>query len=325
MPQEVTHETPNSNEVSSELKNESTKENVQSIYGPHGRELPHSEEVHETSRSLERKREDEEYIPVILKRTDEAIKHPDDILEKAIHEGLQQHERPFSSLFLSAMAAGFILAMAGLSVAIVTHHLTDDIPGLLHRLIPALVYPLGFIICLMSSNQLFTEQTATALYPVLDRKCCVKSLFGLWSMVILGNLLGTFIMAAAFHNLGLLGTYEDGVLKVYHHFISPEFGPLFLSSMLAGWLMAQGGWLVLSTPPASSQVLCIYIVTFLIGLAGFHHSIAGSAEVFFGLFQTDGHHIGEAMSALGISLLGNLVGGSCLVGLLNYGHIRKMQ
>ncbi len=302
-----------------------SEENVQHIYGPYKHGLSDNEEIHETSRSLERKKEDENYVPVIVKRTDEAIKHPDDTLEKAIEEGMQQHEKPLVSLFLSAMAAGFILALAGLSVSLTTHFLTEDMPKLYHQLLPALVYPLGFILCLMSGNQLFTEQTATALYPVLDRRTKVRSLIPLWSMVILGNLVGTFFMAFAFYQLGLLDKFNEGVLDVYHHFISPSAGKLFLSSMLAGWLMAQGGWLVLSTPPASSQVLCIYIVTFLIGLAGFHHSIAGSAEVFFGLFQTQGHHWTQAIGSLLISLAGNLVGGSCLVGLLNYGHIRKMQ
>lgn len=203
--------------------------------------------------------------------------------------------------------------------------LSADLSPIWHRILPAAVYPLGFIVCLMSGNQLFTEQTATAFYPVLDKKACLKSLVVLWTVVIFGNLLGTLIMTYGLSHLSLLENYKEGIVSVYHHFTSPGVGEIFLSSMFAGWLMAQGGWLVLSTPPASSQVICVYIVTFLIGLAGFHHSIAGSAEVFLGLFYGQGHETALAIGALATSLVGNLIGGSILVGLLNYGHIRQIH
>lgn len=49
----------------------------------------------QTKRSVERKQEDRESVPVIVKRTDETVRHPDDVLEKAISEGLEQIRRPF--------------------------------------------------------------------------------------------------------------------------------------------------------------------------------------------------------------------------------------
>ena len=60
-------------------------------------------------RGKERVKESSEYIPVIIKRTDETLRHPDDILEKAIEEGVEQLVRPALSLFLSAIAAGMII------------------------------------------------------------------------------------------------------------------------------------------------------------------------------------------------------------------------
>jgi hypothetical protein len=60
-------------------------------------------EVHDhsrTEREVEREEEDRDFVPVIVKRTDEALRHPDDILENAIVEGLEQLERRSLSLFL---------------------------------------------------------------------------------------------------------------------------------------------------------------------------------------------------------------------------------
>ncbi len=69
----------------------------------------------QTGREKERKEEDNDYTPVILKRTDEALRHPDDILVKAIEDGIEQLDRGFMSLVLSAMAAGTILGFTAMS------------------------------------------------------------------------------------------------------------------------------------------------------------------------------------------------------------------
>jgi formate/nitrite transporter FocA (FNT family) len=87
--------------------------------------------------------------------------------------------------------------------------------------------------------------------------------------------------------------------------------------------MAQGAWLILSTPTGSSQILCIYIVTFIIGIAGLHHSIAGSAELFVAMLQHDSITLAAVAHCLLFAVLGNAVGGSIFVAILNYAHIRK--
>ncbi len=89
--------------------------------------------------------------------------------------------------------------------------------------------------------------------------------------------------------------------------------------------MAQGGWLVLSSPPSSGQILYIYIVTFIIGFGGLHHSIAGSAEIFSGLFHSPSPDYVGSLIFLSTAILGNIVGGSIFVGVLNYAHIKKAQ
>jgi formate/nitrite transporter FocA (FNT family) len=279
----------------------------------------------QTTRTIERNQEDEDYVPVILKRSDEALRHPDDTLEQAILEGIEQHKRPIPSLFLSAIAAGLILGFTGMSVALVSQLFPGEEQWILNRIVVALVYPLGFIICIMSGTQLFTEHTATAVYPVLDRKVHLKSLFILWVVVMCGNITGTFLSSLLiyFSDSVILGT--EGFIRVSDHLLSFSFGEVLMSAILAGWLMAQAGWLVLATPHASSQIVCVYIVTFIIGLGGLHHSIAGSAEIFSGIFHSDTPNYIGAFSFLISALVGNLIGGSFFVGVLNYGHIKKTQ
>lgn len=289
-----------------------------------GKEI--SSSTHEkTTRSIERSQEDKDYVSVILKRSDEAVRHPDDILERAINEGYEQHERGKFSLFLSALAAGLILGFAGMCVALISQLFPAENNVMINRLAVALVYPLGFIVCIMSGTQLFTEQTATAVYPVLDRKTKIKSLLLLWIIVLSGNFAGTFLSSCLLFFSDSVIVAKQGYLDVLHHLTHFSFGEVFVSAILAGWLMAQGGWLVLASTPGSSQIICIFIVTFIIGLGGLHHSIAGSAELFTGLLHSDHPNYYESFRFLSSAVLGNLLGGSFFVGVLNYAHIKKTQ
>lgn len=276
-----------------------------------------------TEREIERHTENEEYVPVIIKRSDDGPRHPDDTLERVINDGLEQYTKRKISLFLSSMAAGLILGFAGLCVSLIlVEH--DNYGSLLNeRLAMAFVYPLGFVICILSGNQLFTEHTATAVYPVLDRKVKISQMLKLWSIILVGNLVGTFLSSWLIHMSEPVIKASSGYEYLYHHLVGYQFGEVFVSAILAGWLMAQGSWLVHSSSSSTAQIICIYIVTFIIGIGGLHHSIAGSAELFVGVLNSSHASIANVISFLSAAILGNIVGGSVFVGILNYTHIKS--
>lgn len=278
-----------------------------------------------TEREREREREDERFLPVIVKRTDEFRRHPDDVLENAIMEGCEQLARPVLSLFLSAVAAGLILGFTAMSVAVVQTATAGIDWPMLTRIATALVYPFGFVVCIMSGTELFTEHTATAVYPVLDRRAGPALLLRLWAIVGAGNLLGTIGIAGLLTVADKVVEAKAGYIATGHHLVGFDPLPLVVSAMLAGWLMALGAWLIYATPPTVSQLVSIYIVTFLIGLGGLHHSIAGSAEIFTAYFISDEFTLGESLRFIALAMVGNLIGGSLFVAGLNYAHIRESR
>lgn len=281
-----------------------------------------------TVRAQERDVETRRFQPVIVKRVDERRRHPDDTLEHAISAGEEQCNRNPGSLLLSAIAAGLILGFTAMAVGIMMTYTGAAGPGtdtLMHRIGPALVYPLGFVIVIMSGTELFTEHTATAVYPVLDRRAKVRKMLRLWGIVLGGNLIGA--VAAA----GLLVVCEPviGATPGYNELGGKliAYGPLALlaSSVLAGWMMGMSAWLVLATPADVSQIISVYIVTFLIGLGGLHHSIAGAVEAFVALMIIPGFSAEDVVYFLAVAVPGNLIGGSVFVAALNYAHIRKSR
>jgi len=278
-----------------------------------------------TQRQASREQEDRSYAQVILKRWDEATRHPDDVLQMAVERGETESQRSFVSLSLSAVSAGAILAFSAMGVGMMTTWANEFASTVLERILVALVYPLGFVLVILSGSQLFTEHTALAIYPVLDRRTKPRSLFWVWTTVLAGNLVGCTIGALLLAGGESVIGAAEGYAVLAEHMLSPELGPMFVSALLAGWLMALGGWLVLATPPDFSQMVAIYIVTFLIGLGGLHHSIAGSSEVLAAVFTGTQIDTANALLALLVVIFGNLVGGSIFVGFLNYAHIRKTQ
>lgn len=294
------------------------------IVSPDGEEISVEVET-DTKRVLERRQEDRAYVPVIVKRTDESFRHPDDILEKAIEEGLEQHARPLPSLFLSAIAAGMILCFTVMAVAVVSQFAHEIGNPWLERVVIALFYPLGFVLCILSRTQLFTEHTATAVYPVLDKKSDIKHLLILWATVIAGNLVGGTASSILLVAADPVISAQTGYIMIAEHLVHFDSSSLIISATLAGWLMALGAWIVLSTHSTLSQIVSIYMVTFLIGLGGLHHSIAGSIEMITGYLISDKFTFVQAISFIGHALLGNLIGGSLFVAVLNYGHIRHSQ
>ena len=275
-------------------------------------------------RSIERSKEDHDYIPVIIKRNDQSTKHPDDTLEHAIIEGLKQHSKDSFSLFLSSFAAGLTLGISAMCIGLIFQIIPADENIIKQRLFCGLVYPLGFVVCIMSGTTLFTEQTATAFYPVLDGRARFKNLCILWFFVIIGNLIGTFTISFLFYLAEPVISIGPGILNFTSHLVKHSGIELFISSILAGFFMAQGGWLIISTSSSYAQIMYIYIVTFVIGFGGLHHSIAGSAEIFSSFFLSESINIFSDLIFLSKVILGNLLGGTVFVGLLNYGRIRKV-
>jgi formate/nitrite transporter FocA (FNT family) len=224
------------------------------------------------------------------------------------------------------VAAGLVLGFTAMAVAVVNVAVQPlaDWP-MLERLAVALVYPLGFVVCLMSGAELYTEHTATAVYPVLDRKARFSSLLRLWITIVLGNLLGALVSASLLIGADSVIGAREGYIDIGRHLVAFPSLALVLSAILAGWLMALGAWLIMATPPTVSQIVSIYIVTFLIGLGGLHHSIAGAVEIFAAVLASDEFTASQVARFLSLALLGNLIGGSLFVAALNYAHIRKSR
>jgi len=78
--------------------------------------------------------------------------------------GEEEMSRPMTSLWWSGVAAGLSISFSFLAQAILRAHLPDSSWALL---IISLGYSVGFLMVVLSRQQLFTESTVTAVLPVM--------------------------------------------------------------------------------------------------------------------------------------------------------------
>lgn len=89
-----------------------------------------------------------------------------------------------------------------------------------------------------------------------------------------------------------------------------------MANGLAAWLVAAGRDTV-------GQVLLIWMITGIIGFGPFHHALLGTTEVLSAMFLNQGITLGQLGHFLLWTTLGNTVGGTVFVALLNYGQAIK--
>ncbi|NHF61021.1 formate/nitrite transporter family protein [Flavobacteriaceae bacterium TP-CH-4] len=243
------------------------------------------------------------------------------VLVEQLCEGLARFKDQKLGTFLSSLSAGLEIGFSFMLVAIFHTFFSASYDSETVFFICAFAYPIGFILVVMGKSVLFTEQTSLLSLPVLHGKYGIQELLALWGVVIVGNLLGGFLISLFLlwigPALGIIST--SSIIAVAKHVAHYDLLTIFGSAVLAGWLMGLLSWSVSSVKSSSSQIILIYLITLVIGLAGLHHSIVGSIEVFSGVLLTGDLQWSDYAGFEITALTGNLIGGVVFVALLKYG------
>lgn len=240
------------------------------------------------------------------------------IVHEAIRiEGEKELNRPSSSIAWSGLAAG--LSMGFSLVAEGTLHTwLPDAPW--RPLVSSLGYTVGFVIVVLGRQQLFTETTLNVMLPLLHDRRRLGDVARFWAIVLAANLLGTLIFAFAASTGVFRAEVRASFLEIGMEASQGGALTLFARAIFAGWLIALMVWLL---PAAgSARFLVIVTLSYLVGVAGFAHVIAGSVEVIFaviaGPLGWGDYLIGYLLPVL----LGNIVGGVVLVSMLNHAQVK---
>jgi formate/nitrite transporter FocA (FNT family) len=241
------------------------------------------------------------------------------IYETVRRLGDEEMQRPVTSLWWSGVAGGLSIAFSLLAQAILQMHLPDTS---WRSLVSSVGYSVGFVMAILSRQQLFTESTITAVLPVMNDVSAANlwRLSRMWGVVLAANMAGTFA-AAAFctYTQVLTPELKAAMLDISSHIVEPSLAATIARAVAAGFLMAMMVWLLPSAETAQFHV--IVLITTLISAAQFMHIVAGSMEAF--LLVLNGHlDIGPMLTHFFVPVLtGNIIGGTVLFAMIAYAQV----
>jgi len=236
-------------------------------------------------------------------------------------EGIGELARGLPALWWSGLAAGLAIGFSVISEA----YLAAYLPDVSWRpLVENLGYSVGFLLVILARQQLFTENTLTAVLPVMARwqGAWLFAMLRLWAIVLAANLVGCLIFAAFMLHANVLSDdVAREIVRIGEHLMAFAPGEMFLRGIAAGWLIATLVWMLPSSE--GNEFVVITLITYLIALGDFTHVIAGSVEIFYLTLNGDIAIADGIFGFLLPTLAGNIFGGTVLFALLSYAQVRE--
>ncbi|HBT30207.1 MAG TPA: hypothetical protein DEA76_10445 [Erwinia persicina] len=244
----------------------------------------------------------------------------------AVHEQIRQEgekelERDGLALLFSAIAAGLSMGASLMAKGIFQVNL-HDVPG--GFLLENLGYTFGFIIVIMARQQLFTENTVTAVLPVMHKPSGsnVLLLMRLWGLVLLGNLIGTALAALAFNHMPIFDDAVRGAfVTISQKVMENTPGEMFANAVVSSWIIATMVWMFPSA--GAAKIWIIILMTWLVALGDLAHIVVGSVEIFYLVFNGDIPWQEFIWPFALPTLAGNIIGGTFIFALISHAQIRN--
>ncbi|MEQ9257630.1 MAG: formate/nitrite transporter family protein [Roseovarius sp.] len=271
-----------------------------------------SEETKDTNLDREEEEQVDEFKEVATTVIFEAIRR----------DGKYELRRPVSALWWSGVVAGVAISMSLVSKGVFVSVLPDEAWA---SSVSNIGYTIGFLIVILGRMQLFTENTITPILPLLldpTRDIFFRTA-RLWGVVLAANLVGCAASALVLaHGTILPEPRLDGIITVARHYGEKSALQHFGWGVPAGFIIAALVW-TLPRVEGAGEVLMIMVLTYVIGLGGMSHVVAGATELF--LLVALGEMAPGAALVGGVlpALAGNVLGGTGIFAALTYAQVRN--
>jgi formate/nitrite transporter len=234
---------------------------------------------------------------------------------------------------LGVLAGAFIAFGAMFMTVVLTG--ADDLPWGVARLLAGLVFSLGLVLVIVGGAELFTGDSLMII-ACASRRITLGALLRAWSLVYVGNIIGAIGTAAL---VFLAGQHEFGGANVGKTALAVASAKaalptvqLFFLAVLCNVLVCLAVWMSFGARSTSGKVLVIVPPIAAFVAAGFEHSIANLyllpyalaikawagpefwAALGQGASAFQALTVGNALHNIAVATLGNLVGGSLMVG-----------
>ncbi|CAM3755287.1 formate transporter FocA [Parendozoicomonas haliclonae] len=257
---------------------------------------------------------------------------------------LGKANKAVSKTLLLAIMAGMMISLAGVFYTTVSAG-AGDMPYGMAKLIGGITFSMGLMAVVLCGGDLFTSSTLIAI-PAASGKVSIPQMLKNWGVVYVGNLIGSLMIVwmivytDQWH--GGHGEIGHSALYIANAKLSHSFGQALVLGILCNLMVCMAVWMSYSARAASGKMLAMVLPVAMFIAAGFEHSIANMYLLPVGLaiksvaapeFWAEIGKTPEYFSNITLDnilwmnllpvTIGNIIGGSILIGLFNWGVFLK--
>ena len=219
------------------------------------------------------------------------FKAPADIAKAAINSGCTKCTTTWDKLLILAFLAGAYIAFGALLAEIVAGGLSAGLvqtaadgttlkyamPTGLLKFATGAVFPVGLCLVVIAGSELFTGNCMFAPIAWLDKKITIKGFAINWTLVYIGNLIGSLFVAyclAYWSGLFSAAPFSTWAMSVANGKIGLTMDDAFLRGIGCNWLVCLAVWLAIASDDVVSKMLGIWFPIMAFVTIGFEHSVA---------------------------------------------------
>ncbi len=271
---------------------------------------------------------------------------PMEMMAEAEKFALSKAKKTSSMTLSLAVMAGAFIGLAFLFYITVTTGSAGAGWGL-SRFAGGLAFSMGLILIVLCGGELFTSSVLTSI-AWANKQITFGKMLKTWGKVYVGNFIGAMLLLAIVTTAGLYqmdnGQWGLNALNIAQHKLHHTAIQAFALGILCNLLVCLAIWLTFSSANAMTKAVMTILPVAMFVSSGFEHCVANMFMVPLGIViqtfapESFWTQVGVAQAQyadLNITqfvtanlipvTLGNIVGGSVLVGLANWSIYRRPQ
>lgn len=251
---------------------------------------------------------------------------PKEIAEKIETIGVIKARLPLIPLLMLSVLAGAFIALGALYFVIVKSDASLGFAA--KQVLGGVTFSLGLILVVVAGAELFTGNNLLAM-AWADRQISTCELLRNWAIVCVGNFIGAtgiaLLVFLSHHPEMNNGEIAKEYIRIGSAKVTMTFWAAFYKGILCNILVCMAVWMAFAGRSVIDKVVVIVFPISAFVAAGFEHSVANMFFIPLAMLLQSSDTVGLVSKTITWTsffgnlvpvMLGNVVGGSILVGLV---------
>ncbi|MFK5880764.1 MAG: formate/nitrite transporter family protein [Sulfurospirillum sp.] len=250
---------------------------------------------------------------------------PESVVNQMVTAGAYKASLEVKDLLIRGSLSGALLGFA--TTLAITATIQTHIP-----IVGALIFPVGFVMIVLLGLELVTGSFALLPTSLAERKIGIAKMFGNWSWVFIGNLIGSLIYASLFviattkfghiENSAIIETIKkiaEAKTLGYEKIGTDGMITVFTKAILCNWMVTLGVVMALTSTSTIGKIFAMWLPILTFFAQGFEHAVVNMFVIPAGMMLGANISISQWWIYNEIPVtLGNILGGVIFTGLALY-------